>query len=201
MIGVWQEGEDTGSFNANPGDLKFEDVNGDGVIEPENDRKYLGTSLPEWTGGITNRFSYKNFDFSFFIQTVQGVLKGNPDINYGDELSRRNTPADVGYWTPENQSNEFPSLTYRNTLGYGFPRDASYVRLKDARLSYRFPAEKIEKFGLTNLMIYVAGRNLYTWTDWIGWDPESNQSYRGSGDWTNNYPVVRTYSLGLNVSL
>ena len=201
MVGVWQEGEDTGSFNANPGDLKFEDINGDGVIEPENDRVYLGSSLPKWTGGLTNTFSYKNFDLSFFIQTVQGVLKGNPDINYGDELSRRNTPSNVGYWTPENQSNEFPSLVYRNTLGYGYPRDASYVRLKDARLSYRFPIEKIERFGLDNLMIYVAGRNLYTWTDWIGWDPESSQSYRGSGDWTNNYPVVRTYSIGLNVSL
>lgn len=201
MVGVWQEGEDTGSFNANPGDLKFEDVNGDGVIEPENDRKYLGSSLPKWTGGITNTISYKNFDLSFFIQTVQGVLKGNPDINYGDELSRRNTPQDVGYWTPENQSNEFPSLTYRNTLGYGYPRDASYVRLKDARISYRFPSEKIEQFGLSNLVFYVAGRNLYTWTDWIGWDPESDQSYRGSGNWTNNYPVVRTYSVGVNVSL
>ena len=201
MIGVWQEGEDTGSFNANPGDLKFADLNDDGVIDPENDRAYLGNRLPKWTGGLTNTFSYKNFDLSIFLQTVQGVLKGNPDINYGDELARRNTPAAVGYWTAENQSNEFPSLIYRNTLGYGYPRDASYVRLKDVRLSYRFPSEKIEKFGLTDLMLYVTGRNLYTWTDWIGWDPESDQSYRGSGNWTNNYPVVRTFSLGLNVSL
>ena len=196
-----QEGEDTGTYNAQPGDLKFEDLNGDGVIEPENDRAYLGNRLPDWTGGLTNTFSYKNFDFSFFIQTVQGVLKGNPDINYGDELTRRNTPRDVGYWTPENQSNEFPSLLYRNSIGYGYPRDASFVRLKDARLSYRFKQEKIEKIGLSNLMLYVAGRNLYTWTDWIGWDPESNQDYRGSDDWTNNYPVVKTFSIGLNVSL
>ncbi|WP_405326793.1 SusC/RagA family TonB-linked outer membrane protein [Leeuwenhoekiella sp. LLG6367-2.1] len=201
LAGVWQEGEDTGTFNANPGDLKFEDLNGDGVIDPENDRSYLGSSLPEWTGGLTNTFSYKNFDLAIFLQTVQGVLKGNPDLNYGDELARRNTPAEVGYWTPENQSNEFPSLTYRNTLGYGYPKDASFVRLKDIRLSYRFPIEKIEKLGLSDLMIYATGRNLYTWTDWTGWDPESSQSYRGSGDWTNNYPVVRTFSLGLNVSL
>jgi TonB-linked SusC/RagA family outer membrane protein len=209
MTGVWQEGEDTGSFNAQPGDLKFQDVNGDGVIEPENDRVYLGSSLPKWTGGITNSITYKNFAFSFFVQTVQGVLKGNPDINYGDELSRRNTPSEVGYWTAENQSNSFPSLIYRNTLGYGYPRDASFVRLKDARISYRFPSETLGKFGLKDLMVYVAGRNLYTWTDWIGWDPESIQIYRGSEiqtngkteNWTNNYPVVRSVSLGLNLSL
>lgn len=201
MTGVWQVGEDPGTYSVEPGDLKFEDLNGDGVIEPENDRTYLGNSQPDWTGGITNRFSYKNFDFSFFIQTVQGVLKGNPDVNYGDELARRNTPEDVGYWTAENQSQEFPSLIYRNTIGYGYPRDASFVRLKDARLSYRFPAKDTEKLGLSDLMVYVAGRNLYTWTDWVGWDPESSQSYRGSGNWTNNYPVVRSFSLGINISL
>tara|TARA_B100000929_G_scaffold131158_1_gene103897 strand:+ start:1428 stop:2993 length:1566 start_codon:yes stop_codon:yes gene_type:complete len=205
MIGIWQEGEDTGTFNAQPGDIKFADLNNDGVIDPENDRSYLGNSLPSWTGGITNHISYKNFDLSFFIQTVQGVLKGNSDISYGDEVARRNTPEAVGYWTPENQSNEFPSLVFRNTRGYGYPRDASYVRLKDARFSYRFPSASIEKFALTELMVYVAGRNLYTLTDWIGWDPESRQYNRGSSDsngsWNNNYPVVRSFSLGVNISL
>ena len=76
MVGVWQEGEDTGSFNANPGDLKFEDINGDGVIEPENDRVYLGSSLPKWTGGLTNTFSYKNFEelFQLSKKGIQELL-------------------------------------------------------------------------------------------------------------------------------
>ncbi|SKB51177.1 TonB-linked outer membrane protein, SusC/RagA family [Salegentibacter salinarum] len=203
MVGVWQEGEDPSNWDpsARPGDLKFADLNGDGVIDPENDRKYLGTGLPSWTGGLTNRLSYKNFDFSIFVQTIQGVLKNNSDIHFADEGGRRNTPIDVGYWTPENPSNEFASMGYRNPRGYGFPRDASFVRIKDARLSYRLPADIIENYGVSNFMIYVAGRNLYTFTDWIGWDPESNQDPRGSGNWTNNYPVVRTFSVGLNVSL
>jgi len=203
MVGVWQEGEDPSGVDptAQPGDIKFADLNGDGVIDPENDRTYLGTSLPDWTGGITNTLTYKNLTFSFFIQTSQGVFKGNPDINYGDEAGRRNTPEDVGYWTPENQSNEWPSIGYRNTRGYGYPRDASYVRIKDVRLSYRIPRKHLEKYGINDLMFYIAGRNLYTFTDWIGWDPESDQTYRGSENWTNNYPVVRTISLGLNLSL
>lgn len=203
MVGIWQQGEDNSQWDptTQPGDIKFADINGDGVIDPENDRTYLGSSLPDWTGGITNTFSYKNLSMSVFIQTVQGVLKGNPDINYGDEAGRRNTPSEVGYWTPENQSNEWPSIGYRNTRGYGYARDASFVRIKDVRLSYRVPSEFTQKYGISDLMFYVAGRNLYTFTDWIGWDPESNQSYRGSGTWTNNYPVIRSISLGMNLSL
>ncbi|WP_417359788.1 SusC/RagA family TonB-linked outer membrane protein [Galbibacter sp.] len=203
MVGIWQEGEDNSQWDptAQSGDIKFADINGDGVIDPENDRTYLGSSLPDWTGGITNTFTYKNLSMSFFIQTVQGVLKGNPDMNYGDEAGRRNTPKEVGYWTPENQSNEWPSIGYRNTRGYGYARDASFVRIKDVRLSYRIPSEFTERYGISDLMFYVAGRNLYTFTDWIGWDPESNQSYRGSDTWTNNYPVVRSISLGMNLSL
>ncbi|TRZ41601.1 SusC/RagA family TonB-linked outer membrane protein [Robertkochia solimangrovi] len=203
-VGVWQEGEDPSNWDptARPGDIKFADINGDGQIDSENDRVIQGNSLPDWTGGITNTFSYKNFTFSFFIQTAQGIVKGNPDINYGDEVGRRNVPADFQYWTPENASNEWPSLVaYQNNKGYWFPKDASYTRIKDIRLSYNVPAAVLEKYNIQSLMLYVAGRNLYTFTDWIGWDPESSQSYRGSGDWTNNYPLVRTISLGLNVSL
>src|SRR5690606_38477487 len=201
--GVWQEGEDNSQWDptAQAGDIKFADINGDGVIDPENDRTYLGSSLPDWTGGISNTFTHKNLSMSFFIQTVQGVLKGNPDINYGDEAGRRNTPREVGYWTPENKSNQWPSIGYRNTRGYGYARDASFVRIKDVRLSYRIPSEFTQRYGISDLMFYVAGRNLYTFTDWIGWDPESDQSYRGSGSWSNNYPVVRSISLGMNLSL
>uniref|UniRef100_A0AAU6WM27 Uncharacterized protein n=1 Tax=Chryseobacterium endophyticum TaxID=1854762 RepID=A0AAU6WM27_9FLAO len=118
-------------------------------------------------------------------------MRGNNDISYGDEIGRRNIPQEVGYWTPENKSNDFPSLAYTNTRGYWFPRDASYVRLKDIRLSYAFSPAVLEKIKIQSLMIYVAGRNLYTWTKWIGWDPESNQAPRGSGDFNNNYPLVR----------
>ncbi|RZJ73817.1 TonB-dependent receptor [Flavobacterium sp.] len=203
MEGIWQTGEDPSGQDpgAVPGDIKFRDLNGDGVIDAANDRKYLGTSLPKWTGGITNRFTYKNFNLSVFVYTSQGSLKGNPDLNYGDEVGRRNIPAEVGYWTPDNQSNSRPSLGYFNTRGYGYPKDASFVRLQDVRLSYAFDKDLIGKAGIENLTIYVSGRNLYTWTNWVGWDPENNFSYRGSGDWTNNYPQVRSISLGLNLNL
>ncbi len=199
--GVWQEGDDIPtSLNAKPGDLKFEDVNGDGRITGD-DRVYLGTTLPKWYGGLTNTFHYSNFHLSVFLQTSQGSMKGNADIFYGDEAGRRNIPAEVGYWTPENRSNEFPSLAYRNPHGYNFARDNSYVRIKDIRLSYTVPQALLNKYGINGLTLYTTGRNLYTFTDWVGWDPESNQDSRGSGNWVNNYPLVRTVSFGLNLTL
>ncbi len=163
MVGIWQQGEDPSKWDptAKPGDIKFADTNGDGKITPE-DRVIQGKNLPDWTGGITNTFTYKNVSLSIFIQTAQGLMRGNNDISYGDEIGRRNIPQEVGYWTPENKSNDFPSLAYTNTRGYWFPRDASYVRLKDIRLSYAFSPAVLEKIKIQSLMIYVAGRNLYT---------------------------------------
>ncbi|QJD96843.1 TonB-dependent receptor [Mucilaginibacter robiniae] len=202
MTGVWQTGEDASKQDpgAKPGDLKFADTNGDGKITAD-DRVILGQTAPKWTGGFTNTFHYKNFNLNVFIQTAQGMLKNNPDYNYADEAGRRNTPADIGYWTPSNGNQEFQSLSYTNTRGYGYPHKANYTRLKDITLSYVVPQRFLDKAHIAALTIYASGRNLKTWTPWIGWDPENNYSTRGSGDWTNNYPQTRTIVLGANISL
>lgn len=200
--GVWQQGEDPSKQDptALPGDLKFADLNGDGKVTAA-DKTILGQTTPKWTGGITNTFRYKNFHLSVFLQTVQGIMKNDADLNYVDETGRRNTPAAVGYWTPANKSNYWPALSYFNTRGYGYARNASFTRLKDVTLSYTFPDKLLEKAHLGALTIYATGTNLYTWTKWIGWDPENNYSMRGTGDWTNNYPEVRSIVFGLNLSL
>jgi len=202
MVGVWQTGEDASKQDpgAKPGDLKFADLDGDGKITA-NDKVILGQTSPKWTGGITNTFHYKQFTMSVFIQTVQGMLKNDADYNYADEAGRRNTPAAIGYWTPTNGNNDFQSLSYTNTRGYGYPHNASYTRIKDVTLSYIFAPKVLDKLHLGGLTVYASGRNLHTFTNWIGWDPEDNYSTRGSGDWTNNYPQTRTIIFGLNVSL
>ncbi len=202
MIGVWQTSEaaDAAKFNAKPGYLKFADINNDGKIDA-NDKVILGQTTPKWYGGFTNMFEYKNFHLSIFIQTSQGSLKNNPDLNYADEQGRRNTPVAVGYWTAANMSNTRPSLAYNNTYGYGYPSDNSFTRIKDVTLSYTFAPTMLRSTFLKNLTLYFSGRNLYTFTKWIGWDPEDNYSTRGSGDWTNNYPNVRSMVFGMNVTL
>jgi hypothetical protein len=202
MVGIWQKGEDASQWDpgAKPGDIKFADVNGDKKITAD-DRVVLGSLNPKWIGGITNTFHYRNWHLNIFIQTVQGALKNNVTLTFADEGGRMNTPKDVGYWTEENQSNTRPALSYFNTRGYGYPSDNSYTRIKDISLSYVFQEKMLNKLGLGSLTVYLSGRNLYTFTDWVGWDPEYNYSFRGSGDWTNSYPNTRSVVLGANVTL
>ncbi|RKO69492.1 TonB-dependent receptor [Sphingobacterium puteale] len=206
-VGIWQEDEIASGANkgwddaAQAGDLKLADLNADGKID-DGDRSVLGQTAPKWTAGLTNTFSYKAFTLNVFINTVQGALRNNPQIGgASDEMGRRSTPAALGYWTPENKSNEWRSLgNHSNIHGYGFPSNASFTRLKDITLSYTMPQQLVEKIGVQGLTIYASGRNLYTWTNWLGWDPEARDITRGSTNDAINYPMVRTYVLGINLS-
>lgn len=206
-VGIWQEDEIASGANkgwddaAQAGDLKLADLNGDGKIS-DADRSVLGQTAPKWTAGLTNTFTYKDFTLNIFINTVQGALRNNPQIGgASDEMGRRSTPAALGYWTPENKSNEWRSLgNHSNVHGYGFPSSASFTRLKDVTLSYTMPQQVASKLGVGGLTVYASGRNLYTWTNWLGWDPEARDITRGSADDNLNYPMVRTYVLGVNLN-
>lgn len=201
--GVWQQGEDATSLDpgAKPGDLKFADLNGDGKIT-SLDRQYLGSTLPTWQGGITNTFTYKGLSLRVFFQTVQGVLRNNGNLNFVDLGGRSNTPQEVGYWTAQNASQDRPGLNYTNPRGYGYASNASFTRLKDVTLNYAFPTALTEKLHLGNLSVYLSGRNLYTWTSWVGWDPEQNYTVgNGTGNGGTNFPQVRSLVAGVNVSL
>nr|WP_288812467.1 TonB-dependent receptor [uncultured Sphingobacterium sp.] len=206
-VGIWQEDEIASGANkgwddaAQAGDLKLADLNGDGKIS-DADRSVLGQTAPKWTAGLTNTFSYKDFTLNIFINTVQGALRNNPQIGAAsDEMGRRSTPAALGYWTPENKSNEWRSLgNHSNVYGYGFPSKASFTRLKDVTLSYSMPQQLANKLGVGGLTVYASGRNLYTWTNWLGWDPEARDVTRGSENDAINYPMVRTYVVGVNLN-
>ena len=128
----------------------------------------------------------------------------------------------MGYWTAANGRNDRPALSYKNPRGYGYASDASYTRIKDVTLSYVFPQSILDRLHLGGLTVYVSGRNLHTFTNWVGWDPEANQLPRGNtsgisgspveeqlqrgvstanNSWENNYPLTKTFVLGLNVTL
>ena len=207
MVGIWQEDEiERGDHlkwdpQAEAGDVKLADRNGDGKID-DNDRHVKGQTTPKWIGGMTNTFTYKGLSLSVFIQTVQGMMKYNNLIGMaGDEMGRRNTTTEIGYWTPENKSNEWRSLRKNsNKHGYGFAQKANFTRVKDITLSYTLPENIIHKAGLGGLTVYFTGRNLFTFTDWIGWDPETRQDGRGSGNWEDNYPMTKSYTFGINLT-
>jgi TonB-linked SusC/RagA family outer membrane protein len=202
LQGVWQAGEDPSGQDptAKPGDLKFADMDGSKTINAD-DKRILGSTLPKWIGGLTNTFHYKNWHLNIFIQTFQGATKNNVNLTFADEAGRMNTPKEIGYWTAENKSNSRPALSYTNSRGYGYASDNSYTRIKDATLSYTTPQKLLDKTGLGSLTFYLSGRNLYTFTNWIGWDPENDFTFRGSGGWDNNYPLVRSFIFGVNVGL
>lgn len=205
LDGVWQEGESPAGVDpsAKPGYLKFRDINGDKKIDA-NDMSILGSRLPKWTGGLTNTFHYKNLHLNVFIQTSQGALRNNVNLTFADEGGRMNIPAEIEYWSAANPINDRPSLNAQAvsaTRGYGYPKDASYTRIKDITLSYTVPQSILDRIRLSSLTIYASGRNLYTFTDWQGWDPENDFTFRGSGDWVNNYPPVRSFVFGANIAL
>ena len=135
---------------------------------------------------MTNIFSYKNWSLSVYINTVQGILKAD---NLGGISG---TYVDVPYWREDRPSNEFAARGIVEPVAYGIYRDASYVRIKDASLAYNFPAKTLDKVGITNLKLYLSGKNLYTFTDWLGYDPEA-ASVEGP------YPNSRTVVFGINL--
>jgi hypothetical protein len=126
----------------------------------------------------------------------QGGYSSNQALNLGRNFYYEANVYDIPYWTPENQINNWPILNYGNPLGWGFYQSRSFVRLQDLSLAYTFPQALAGKINLSGLKVYLSGKNLFTWTDWIGWDPEHGAGGINPG---NNGPLMKTYTMGLNV--
>ncbi|MEQ8556361.1 MAG: TonB-dependent receptor [Cyclobacteriaceae bacterium] len=196
FAGIYQEGDDFSELaGAKAGDIRFEDVDGDGEITPD-DRQVVHSEQPDFILGLTNTLSYKGFSLMAMINWRQGGYSANQALNLGRNFYYEANVYDVPYWTPSNGINDWPSINYGNPLAYGFYQSRSYVRLQDLSIGYTFPAALVEKANLRNLKLYVSGKNLFTWTDWIGWDPEHGAGGISPG---NNGPLMKTYTLGVNV--
>lgn len=194
---------------AKAGDRKYKDINKDGVINA-NDRTILGSAQPKFTWGFNNTFSFKNLDFSFFFQGSQGNKMAN--LNNIDMLNftgQNNVLAEAALnrWTPENPGNKYPRALSNGSVDVGIfssniVEDASYVRLKNVTLGYRLPAGLLRKAGIQSFRLYAGATNLWTITDYSGYDPEANtygQSTTLIGIDYGGYPQTRTYTLGVNI--
>ena len=195
--GIFQEGDDDLSLipGAQPGHIRFVDVDGDGQITA-NDRTVLHSDQPDFLVGITNVFSYKAFSLMVMFNARQGGFSPIPTINPGTNFYDLANVLDVPYWTPENPINTHPAINYRNPLGYQFYQSRSFVRLQDVSLSYSFPQVILDRVKVNRIEMYVSGKNLLTWTKWQGWDPEFGSGGRNPG---NNGPLLKSYTLGLNI--
>jgi TonB-linked SusC/RagA family outer membrane protein len=185
--GIWQSNEAAQAAaiqGTDPGQIKLADINGDGKITPA-DRSVIGTDVPDYFGGITNTFTYGNFDLSAFFYFRQGHMIRS-DFHRGNANGQfRYNHLDVDYWTPTNPTNEYPrpNFTQENpengtTLEYF---DGSYVKLRNVTLGYNFESEAASKFGMTSLRAYVQGQNLWFSSEYDTFDPEVGEATLGSG--------------------
>ncbi len=158
-----------------PGEIKLADLDGDGVITPD-DREIIGTDVPDYYGGLTTNFAYKGFDLSAFLYYRQGQTVFS-DFHVGrNSLFARYNNLNVDYWTPDNQDAQFPRPNQnqerpRNnrTMGYF---DGSFVKLRNVTLGYNLPNSLTEKMGMAGARVYVAGQNLWFGAKYDTFDPE-----------------------------
>ena len=203
--------QQTGANKAVAGDRKYRDMDGDGVIT-EEDRTILGNALPDFTWGLNNNLAYKNFTLSFFIQGSHGNEMANLNSSpLEDFRGLNNVSAEAGLsrWTPENPSNRYPRALANRSVDVGtfsstMAEDASYVRLKNVTLGYNLPSSVLDRISVRNVRLYVSATNLFTITDYSGFDPEGSSygtatAYPGVDQ--GRYPLTKTYLLGLNIGL
>jgi len=185
-----------------PGDAKYADINGDGVIN-EKDMVPIGyPTFPEVNFGLSGGMSYKGFDFSFLFQGATNVsimidgFMQKPGAEFGQILES------VKYerWTPGSTTATRPRLTvnYANASNYMsstlWQRDASYLRLKNVELGYNIERKALKSIGISNLKVYVNGQNLYTWDKLDIADPENGKTS------DLQYPQLVIYNVGVKVS-
>ena len=190
-----------------PGDLKFVDVNGDGVVN-DDDKTELGDPHPDVTMGITLGASYKGFDLSVTGFGAFGQQVARSFRKFTDGEYENFTTEVYDYWHGEGTSNKYPLLAHMNagpnwqTISDIYIEDASYFRLQNLTVGYDFT--KIWKNSpFQQIRLYFAAQNLFTITGYKGMDPENGTAI-GSDSWVTgvdvgNYPQPRTYMVGVNV--
>lgn len=191
-----------------PGDIKYKDINGDGVVN-SLDQTQIGRANPIHTGGLSNNFNYKNFDLNVFLQWSYGndIVNANRLIFEGNATTAVNLNQYAEYaerWTPTNPSNTLHRIGGQGPAYYSsrIIEDGSYLRLKTVALGYNFGVGITKAIKVKSLRVYASGQNLLTWTNYSGPDPEvsvKNSTLTPGFDYSA-YPRARTITFGLNAT-
>ena len=190
----------TSNPSSKPGDIRFKDLNGDGMIN-DKDRDYIGNSIPKLSYGLNLSADYKGFDLFILFQGVGGVDIYNDAKQITDFDSRpfNHSVLVLDSWKGDGTSNTIPRATFNDNGSSKkssiFVEDASYFRLKNLEVGYSLNSTNaLTKFGGQNIRIYVSAQNLFTITDYTGLDPESTDILdRGT------YPQSQAFLFGINV--
>lgn len=186
-----------------PGDIRFRDLNNDGVIN-DGDRTIFGNPNPQFIYAMTNDFSYGGFDLSIFLQGVQGndIFNANNVFQESMAVAQNQTKSVLGRWEGEGTSNTIPRAIFNDPnnnsrISSRFLEDGSYLRIKNVTLGYTLPALLLSRYRVQRIRIYASAQNLLTFTKYSGFDPEV--PYNGVD--YNVYPLTRVLSFGLNITL
>ena len=202
MTGLWQQADldnpdipESLKTGNQPGFAMYLDGDKDGDIDVD-DKRIIGRRIPKFSAGMTNSFKYKNFSFSFFLNSVIGIDSYNALLE-STSISYRENTYNLDFWRPDHTNGKIPvNIASSNSRGANFYEDASFVRLQDVTFGYSFDSYIIETLKLSNAEIYVNLRNMVTWTNWIGLDPE----FIGSTSVQKAIPQTRSYLFGIRVS-
>lgn len=190
--------------DAEPGDLKFEDYNGDGEIDSK-DRQYLGSPDPLFTINFGNTLKWKNFSLFFNFRWAQGDKThfiGLDPYAFGTNMGSGAQLARVQPWTETNHSQVFPRYGYTNSLDYQYWNSRTYLKLKDLVFSYTIPGQGLKNAGISNLRLYVAATDLFTISNWSGIDPETGGTI-AAGAASSRYGSngsYKTVTFGVNLT-
>ena len=218
------------TYKLYPGDIKFEDLNGNGYIDrgqntvdDPGDRKIIGNEEPRYIYSFTLSADWNNIWVSAFFQGV-GKQDWYPSNEASTFWGQYNRPYNQmpswhvdNYWTPENPDAFLPRYTGYYAPFYGghknantrYLMNAAYLRLKNIQVGYNLPSEWIKKLHLTNVGIYLSGENLFTWSPLYKYSKDVNVSNIGESDKDltssnsgdgYNYPMMKSFSIGLNVT-
>ncbi|OYD44401.1 SusC/RagA family TonB-linked outer membrane protein [Sphingobacterium cellulitidis] len=184
--------------NLRPGDMKYQDYDGDGKITPNDRVRRDKNTIPTFQGGLNLGFTYKNFDLAILFQGATGAEQR---VGTDESGAIGNYLLDFyeNRWTVDNPSSEYPRITDRSDQYYSnnntyWMRSTNYIRLKNMELGYNFPTQWIEKAGIGSARVFVSGQNLLTWSKIKVYDPESDNAL---GQY---YPQARLINAGVMVS-
>lgn len=187
-----------------PGDIRYLDKNGDGIINPDNDRFIVGNDFPRYTFGFSYSAEYKDFYFSMLWQGVgkrSKWMRGESVEAFHNNNEGPVLDFHMDRWTIRNPDATYPRLTMGSESANNAAKsdfwiqDAKYLRLKNAQIGYIVPAKLVNGIGIQSIRVFATVLNPLTFTKMKGgWDPEYTAD--GSG---RSYPVASSYSIGLNI--
>ncbi|SEL38956.1 SusC/RagA family TonB-linked outer membrane protein [Parapedobacter koreensis] len=185
------------------GELMYRDLNDDGRLS-SSDRTYIGNPNPDFTFGLTNTLSYKNFNLSIFLQGSYGndIYNASRMETEGMYDGKNQSTRVLDRWRIPGQITGVPKAGFDIRNSTYFIEDGSYLRVKNVALSYNITGNLLTRWGINRLQPYVSTSNLLTWTSYSGMDPEVNQWGNNGAvqgiDW-GTYPQNRSFVVGINV--